>query len=266
MDLRKFVDKIRDLGRKDDAAEAPGIDPNYLDEEAPPPFGEAPPKEMPASSSAVPFQPQRPANSVYATHQGDSFYAARAEHVNRVREMFGEFGTQISSHILTQSLTEGGVGRIIVKLGLVTRGRDGADLAQIENWILKNGVESFRKAVGLRAVDAPQPATPDNRRGIAPISATGTKSVGVIVRPLDDEESQNALRRATPRTFPMRDANLVPNSPIHTQKVTVKPVNLAGGPADDSPAGAPDEGGAPQPGVDETQIQRPSGFPFKPRM
>ncbi|MCC6547850.1 hypothetical protein IT570_11855 [Candidatus Sumerlaeota bacterium] len=268
MDLRKFVDKIRDLGRKDDEAGASdGGDLRGLDGQIVLP-GDAPPMESHSSASNS-TNAQRPRNSVYSTHMGDSFYAQRQEHVNRVREMFGEFGSQVSSYILTQSLTEGGVGRIIIKLGLVTRGRDGADLAQIENWILKNSVEAFHKAVGLRAPGAGASPPRDNRPGVAEISVSGDKSVGVTVRTLDDNEDnneiRNALRLATPRTFPARDTK--PRPATHTQKVSVQPVNLNGAAAEEeSSSGAPDAAAEAEPDIDVPQVQREKGFPFAPKV
>lgn len=97
----------------------------------------------------------------------DSVYNMRNELVQRVEAMFGEFGPQVCAYMLTQALTTGGIARVVKKLGLTSRGRDGADMAQVEAWILKNGVEPFCKVAGVRiGPAAPPPPMPDPGTGM----------------------------------------------------------------------------------------------------
>ncbi len=198
----------------------------------------------------------------------DSFYNERAEQVQRIQEIFGEFGPTISSYVLTQSLTSGGVGRIVTKLGLTTRGRDGADLAQVENWLLKNGVEKFCKTVGLRLPGASAPASST--------SSVKPPADKIVVRRIDptitreNEEGPVVSVPVASRTV-NRASTINPNTPqpvrSHLQKVTVTPVRLDGSDQPDGveppPAaeiGPPTPPSTEQPGP----AAKSGGFPFSP--
>jgi hypothetical protein len=166
----------------------------------------------------------------------DSVYNQRSEHVQRIENMFGEFGSTICAYMLTHSMTDGGVKRIITKLSLSSRGREGADLALIESWILKNGAEAFAKAVNLRLQPAAAPPPP-----LAPPPAK--HDVKVTVRPLEAPRPGGGgfayAPGAKPRTenFPPTEPRS-PDTPTpssgetnqrgHLQKVTVRPIGLQG--------------------------------------
>ncbi|MBI1290032.1 hypothetical protein GC173_02140 [bacterium] len=168
---------------------------------------------------------------VVQNEKDDSVYNMRSEHVSRIEAMFGEFGPAISSYMLTQSLTDGGVRRVLVKLDLQSRGRDGADLAQIENWILRHGIETFCDKVKIRLGGAAPPPPP-----MAPPPQKDEPRV--TVRPLQpNRPGAQAPVMGTPRPGPQQprprpvgQENSSPANPQNspTQKVAFAPIGLVG--------------------------------------
>lgn len=172
-------------------------------------------------------------------------YRERDEHVRRVHELFGVFGSVISSYVLTQSLSSGGVGRILSKLQVTSRGRDGADLAQIEGWILKNGADSFCKVVGIREhASAGSIKTPVKGRAHA---------VDKVIKNENAEESGELRVDQDPKLKEMIRRSAA-KSAVESQprrKVSVRPIDLSSGEQ------------APEPTPDK-ENPRSAGFPFLP--
>jgi len=113
----------------------------------------------------------------------DTVYMKRSAQVNRIEAMFGAHGPRISSYLLSQSLTPGGVSRVVQKLGLESRGREGADLAIVEKFLSQKGAEAFCKVVGLRlAGDSPAPPPIQSPAGSP---SESSNAVGLRVRVLD---------------------------------------------------------------------------------
>jgi hypothetical protein len=157
---------------------------------------------------------------IIQNEKDDSQYNARSEMVERVESMFGEFGPVICSFMLTQWMMPGGIGRILSKLELRSRGRDGADLAQVENWILRNGTEAFCKAVGIRLEPikaGPQPDPPTNQG-----------DPRLVVRELKPASPAADPRRAAMGVGAVNRTTGAQQQGAHThlQQITVKPINL----------------------------------------
>ncbi len=136
----------------------------------------------PPSSSGIAGLHQRhddegappPRSGVVQNDVNDSVYKMRAEQVARIDAMFGEFGPAVSSYLLTQSLMPGGIKRLVQKLELQSRGREGADLALIANWITEAGTATFCQKVGLRQ-HVPTPSQQMKRPdSVAPMRRDGT--------------------------------------------------------------------------------------------
>lgn len=282
MSFRSFVDKMKDMFQKQDSLnEVPSPDDGDL---SPPPLLVPPPlksESIPRRASDSPSggkgiaglsnrndAPARGRPAIVQSDGEDSFYNERAEQVQRIQEIFGEFGPTVSSYVLTQSLTSGGVGRIVIKLGLTTRGRDGADLAQVENWLLKNGVEKFCKTVGLRL--------PGAASSSSSTSAVKPPSDQIVVRRIDptitreNEEGPVVSVPVASRTV-NRASTINPNTPqpvrSHLQKVTVTPVRLDGSPDPEQQEVAPATEIAPAtpPTTDPSApASKGGGFPFSP--
>lgn len=144
-------------------------------------------------------------------NQDNAMAAQKAENVARIESMFGEFGIAVCSYMLTQSMTPGGVGRVLKKLSIPSRGRESADMAQVENWVLKEGAEAFCTLVGIRHegnAHFPPNAPPlhgeehssghPSQNPLRPLlsAAKGTREVGIgcgaekILRPTPKEEGQ----------------------------------------------------------------------------
>lgn len=139
--------------------------------------------------------------------------------------MFGEFGPVICAYMLSQSLSQGGVARVVTKLGLRSKGRDGADMAQVENWLLRHGVEKFRAKVGLRqnAHDAPPPSREEENS-----PAEDSHSSHPHVRPLGTREGPP---KATRTPIQVRAVNRTSHrshddAPSHLGHVGIKPIGL----------------------------------------
>lgn len=168
-------------------------------------------------------------HGVVQNEKDDSVYNMRSEHIARIEAMFGEFGPTVSSYMLTQSLTDGGVRRVLMKLELQSRGRDGADLALIENWILRHGADSFCERVKLRnnrSAPPPPPSAPPN---------PSREALNVTVRPLEGnrpghQAPQTSQNRVGPRPRPVGQENAssqgAPAS--HLNKISITPLGLAG--------------------------------------
>lgn len=173
MDFKNFFGKFRQSGSDD----TKDMDRSSIEEETPSdPLTPAAKSRSSAtdnktirSRSEVPGletrnngdRPKAPNKGIVANNTNDSVYMERSEHVERIFAMFGDFGTLISSHILTASFSPGGVKRLTEKLGMTSRGRDGADMAQIETWLNENGSDAFLAKCGLRKdLKAPAPPPP----------------------------------------------------------------------------------------------------------
>jgi len=151
--IKDFFDKIK--SRIDDMKKEVGL--NQPEEHEPEPLSQEP--EQGSSHPESPEQRKRHQPALPRKIPGmisKSDKAARLELIEQVEAMFGEFGPAIASYMLSSAMSEKGIQVILQKLDLHTRGRVGADMAQIEAWILANGVEEFRRAVGIR--ERPTPA------------------------------------------------------------------------------------------------------------
>lgn len=181
----------------------------------------------------------------------DSAYLQRAEQVQAIEAMFGEYGPAVSSFLLTQSLMPGGVGRVVQKLGMSSRGRDGADLAQINGWLGKHGVDAFCEKVRIR-------------------QRTSRGSGEVTPPPTDGEKLPEGKTYRTRGQLKTSDTQNQP-APSHLQSVDVEGVSLTGEPRKVvEPPMAPD---APPPPPKPAEPQRPQpvpptekrGFMFAPK-
>ncbi|CAN5435110.1 hypothetical protein BH09SUM1_BH09SUM1_17730 [soil metagenome] len=160
-----------------------------------------------------------------ASGAGDQAYRQRSEQVNSIEALFGEFGPSVCSYMLTQSLSSGGIGRVIKKLNLNSRGRDGADMAQIEGWILKNGVEPFCKSVGIRTT-APTPLPMTTPMG--PTLGASPSTPGLTVKPLPEASRTPRPSNMTPLPVSGEFPRAPAVAPTHIQRVSVQPTSLKG--------------------------------------
>lgn len=180
--------------------------------------------------------------AIVQVDQDDSSYLRRSEQVQIIQDLFADFGPRVSSYLLTQSLSEGGIGRIALKLGLEAKGQDRAKIALIEKWIRKHGVEEFGKAVGLRLAGS---------SGVPPAPpSTGSSSPELKVRVYDPNNPdspnsgshgpstpkfivqgrKNQSSESTPVPPPVPFGVDPPSSsgPRHVQQVSVQPIGLEG--------------------------------------
>lgn len=138
--------------------------------------------EIPGLTTRKAGERSRPvSHGVVENNPNDSVYEERNEQVVKIHAMFSDFGNQVASHILTYSFMDGGVRRLVEKLGMEPRRRDGADLAQIESWLTNNGVEEFCRICGIRtgSKDAVQRPLPPKKG----------KEVDLRVKPLAKKSS-----------------------------------------------------------------------------
>lgn len=184
----------------------------------------------------------------------------REELVERVEAMFGEFGPVICSYMLSQALTQGGVARVVQKLDLRSRGRDGADMAQVENWILRHGVEKFHARTGLRenAAHATPPPEVENSPTHDPHPAKPH------VRPLREETSPRASSTAVRvKAVNRQSPRETPTAPSHVKRVDIKPVGLRGGTPPAEEERKPEKPPPQPPSPSSTGTKPP--FPFTPK-
>lgn len=186
------------------------------------------PASPPPPTRPAPEPGSNPLRGVVHSTPENTAYQQRSEQVQRIEAMFGGYGHTISSYLLTQSFTEGGVRRVVEKLSLSSRGRDGADLGQICQWIETHGTEEFCRRTNLRLKPQPAPA-PD-------AGGSGTGEAEVRVRPLDlrtrqssDSDSNREKMATGPRPRQMGPGETQPvNFEGARQKITVQPVGLDG--------------------------------------
>ncbi len=154
---------------------------------------------------------------IQESHAGDPEYQQRSNLAKQIEVLFKGFGPRISSYLLTQALVPGGVKRVTTKLDLTSRGRDGADIAQILSWLEKNGSEAFSKRVGIRIDQAPIPEPELDEEGEPRTPTTPT--------PNARSRSENlSSSRSRKENDPLRD----PDTTSHKAKVHVQAVRLKG--------------------------------------
>jgi len=161
--------------------------------------------------------------------------------VQMIHDMFGEFGPTVSAYILTQILTPGGIIRILQKLELRTRGREGADLAQIETWLITNGVEAFCIRVGIRSKSSSTDPGLLNRH--TPMESEDPR---LHIRSLDDTQPMRDRPAMSSTTF-NRQKQLGDKGASHQTKVTMKPTDLGKDPGEDSAPPPPPPPSMPPP-------------------
>ncbi|MCC5877279.1 MAG: hypothetical protein JJU11_13740 [Candidatus Sumerlaeia bacterium] len=174
--------------------------------------------------------PNTPVGRIHGIPASSKFGAnldARDEQIERIEAMFGEFGTTISAYMLTQMLSHGGIARTIQRLGLRTRGREGADMIQIENWILTNGTEKFCSVIGIRSKVHNKEAAPPVE---APSSEEGTPSTSqssLQVREMNPstENLEIGRHKLTAGGVNRHKITSAP-SRTHQEKITFKPIQL----------------------------------------
>lgn len=174
--FKKFIDKIRDAG----GGETPGANipipgervEGAADLRTPLTISNRPDSNSRASSTGIPGLKRREGDAAPPPEKGitqneveDNVYRLRAEQVQRVESLFAEFGGTVCSYVLTQTLMPGGLKRLLAKLDLSPRGREGADLALISSWIAKNGIPEFCTRVSIRI---PKDLTPLVPRVVTP--------------------------------------------------------------------------------------------------
>lgn len=93
-----------------------------------------------------------PRRGLIESSRDDPEYWKRTDQVTRVQRLFKPYGSAVASYVLAQSLTRGGVARIVLKLGLTPRNMEDADLTQAYLWLQRNGAEEFCRIVGIRLV------------------------------------------------------------------------------------------------------------------
>lgn len=278
MDFKKILGKFKDRDASPNSATETASDELILD--APPPA--APPAGREAQ--AVPITPRSPQKNpdstgiaglsssrnsaetqvhnfqkagVVQNEVNDNAYLQRAEQVQAIEAMFGEYGPAVSSFLLTQSLMPGGVGRVVQKLGMSSRGRDGADLAQINGWLGKNGADAFCEKVRIRQRTS---------RGSGEITPPVADGHGV---PEGEKMPEGKTYRTRGQQKPSDTQSK--SAPSHVQSVDVEAVSLSGEPRKVvEPPMAPD---APPPPPKPAEPQRPHpvpptekrGFMFAPK-
>jgi hypothetical protein len=257
MDFRGFFNKLKEqVGGSTDAN--PREDPPEMIPEAPAvPAGTQTPPPLRGNASGgssprgafLPGMTSREQSgganprAIVQNEKDDSVYQMRSGHIAQIEAMFGEFGPQVCSYMLTQSLSDGGVKRTLAKLGLQSRGRDGADLALIENWILKSGVPEFCQKVGLKLHrNAPPPPlapppikeepkmtvrsiTPGSPEPLASPDARSARPAGFNPR---NAETRPGIYPRPAESRPAPSGPPAPGNPSPLQKVSITPIGLAG--------------------------------------
>lgn len=186
---------------------------------------------------------------------------ARDEQIERIEAMFGEFGPSVSVYMLAQLLSQGGITRTVQRLGLRTRGREGADMVQIENWILTNGVENFCRLVGIQKKNQsnetppPQDSSPEQSKEAHP------ESPELKVRPINPSEGSSSSPRQRFSTGGI-NRHKISREPgrSHQDKVTFKPIKL--GEEKALPEETPEKKEPVEPPTSPRQAQ---GFKFAPQ-
>lgn len=238
--------------------------PRYAEpgEEIVPPPPPSPPQRDPSSSQQArrdsPSEWQSDSPSRRARHEADDeTQRLRAQNIEQVEAMFEDADPQIKTYMLTQALMPGGPSRVAQKLGLHSRNRVGADLAQVAAWIQKNGEEEFRQKVGLR--DHPH----------APVQKPVKKDIGDTprVRAIDPQTPRPddpQPDRKTPMVSRASRASV--ESPkektgTHKFKHAFEPKNLKGGPEAETPKAEEKE----KRQQDKPERDSPSSFMFSPK-
>ena len=195
MDLRKLLGKLKDSAGESDSSSR--REDGVLDIDGPPAAPKAPPpakfgglessQDGTKSSSGIaglgmqnyyagagpsPGPTDSQKGGLVQNEVNDAMYNMRAEQIARIEAIFSEFGPAVCSYMLTQSLMPGGTKRLVGKLDLTSRGREGADLALLATWVTKNGVPAFCKKVGIRHVSSAE-LPHASRVGVPKIGSAG---------------------------------------------------------------------------------------------
>jgi hypothetical protein len=241
MDFKGIINRLRDA-RAHQKADRPfdefDIPVPELDA-APPPPAPDPVSPMPDPASETgrrkrtgiaglgtnedPDSGPAPANRVVQNAVDDSAYQARARQIEHIHALFGDYSNRTCTYLLTQSLMDGGMARLVERLGMRPRGRDGADMAQIAQWLTENGEERFCRAVGVRLSGDTGPVPPPiTHPASAPDPATPP---GVRVQPLGTR-SASSSRPPKPAPRTVRDPSSTGTGASHRTKVSFTPVSL----------------------------------------
>ncbi len=259
MGFKSIFDKIKSSVKEtaDQFRTPSNLDEDFLS--APPP--EPPPLDAPSESNVTHRSESAPARPAVRTETPqlssgqnkklaspvlresdpeESSYMRRSESVNAVEAMFAEFGPKVCAYVLTNTLMPGGIGRVVQKLGLRSRGRQGADMAVVENFLRQQGVEEFARLTGIKLVDDGSTPPPPEEKKKQCDSSDPRLKVKVIDKPktpkrrsnvgLSDTASQEFVADSSNQSKAhihkpqVQDGANAP--PSHLRQVSVKPMNL----------------------------------------
>lgn len=130
--------------------------------------------------------------------QNDTAYDVRNEQVETIEAMFGDYGPVICSYILTQFFAPGGMKRLVEKLGMHSRGRDNADMSQVEAWLAAKGKERFMEVCRLRGGPPAPPAPEKKEDNTAAIARVKPISPTPVSMPQSDEPEFHEPKRKSP--------------------------------------------------------------------
>lgn len=180
------------------------------------------------------------------------------EEIDRIESMFGEFGPAVCAYILTQLHIQGGIGRTVQKLEMRSRGRISADMAQIENWILSQGVEKFCSKVGIRLKPHEIATPPPHEPGDDATQPLRVSTPDLKIKPINPSTpSLNAEQRSKITSGGVnrkKDGAVAHHTPI-----TFKPIGLG---KDSSQTAKKPENSEPE--QKDMSPCTPPRFPFSP--
>lgn len=252
--FKKFIGRLREESNGEDSVLPPSKPPARDPASGPPDKDPRTPGPDPGSGIAGFDSGESDGHrsgGVVQSGINDTAYRERSEMVDQIDALFGDFGPSVSSYMLTQALSNGGVKRVTAKLELRSRGREGADLALIANWINSHGVERFCRAVGLRfgpshtfpAVEKPQQEKKPKHR---------------VIDPNGEQSPKEKAPSPRPQAAPDRPEG---STHTHKQKVSVTPVSLSNGSSE-----LDEEAHSPEDYESEAKPEAPSKpFMFSPK-